>query len=273
MPLARRVLVLLFLAATTGRPAVAAGPWDQGREAVARQESSPRAPSGSSKTEIATREAVCTWAAKPPVLDGKLDDACWKEGVAITRFASFWDQTPREGTRAYLAWDDEALYYAATMTDAELRSHGEKRNDTLWDGDVFEMFFKPTADGPAYYEFQANPKALVFECAFPKRGVYPSDIHQAPVLGNKAVVQIDGTLDQGGDRDQSWTVEGRIPWTAFRATGGRPKPGDEWLFALCRYDHGAAGTQPVLMSSAPLTKPSFHRHEDYGKLRFAAPKP
>ena len=70
---------------------------------------------------------------------------------------------------------------------------------------------------------------------------------------------------------QGWTVEGRIPWTAFQPSGGKPKPGDVWRFALCRYDYGPEGTKPVLMSSAPLTQPSFHRHEDYGKLRFDGP--
>ena len=151
--------------------------------------------------------------------------------------------------------------------------HGKNRNDSLWDGDVFEMFFKPSASAPEYYEFQANPRALVFECYFPRRGVYPKDLANAPVLGNTAVVRLDGTLDHPGDRDEGWTVEGRIPWTAFAPTGGRPKPGDAWRFALCRYDYGPQGTPPVLMSSAPLTKRSFHQHEDYGVLRFEGPRP
>ena len=154
------------------------------------------------------------------------------------------------------------------MVDAELRSFGTKRNDTLWDGDVFELFFKPNSTRPEYFEFQANPRMLVFEMAFPRRGVDPLAFQTAPPLGSKAVVVLDGTLDQPGDRDRGWSVEGRIPWSAFAAAGGKPKAGDEWLFALCRYDYGPAGTQPVLMSSAPLTEPKFHRYEDYGKLRF-----
>ena len=152
--------------------------------------------------DVVTREAVCRWAKKPPVLDGKLDDACWQEAAPITRFASYWDKdkTPRAGTRAYLVWDDEALYYAGTMTDAELRSFGKHRNDTLWDGDVFELFLKPTVNGPAYYEFQANPREFVFECAMPRRGDFPRISTQAPILGNKAVVRLEGTLDHPGDK-------------------------------------------------------------------------
>jgi hypothetical protein len=224
------------------------------------------------ETDIVTRQAYCRWAVKPPVLDGKLDDKCWEEAVPIEQFASYWNKTSRAGTKAYLVWDNEALYYGATMNDNELRAHGTKRNDTLWDGDVFEMFFKPSVAKPAYYEFQANPRALIFECYFPRRGDYPQDITKAPLLGNKAAVVLNGTLDHPGDRDKGWSVEGRIPWSAFEPTGGKPKPGDEWRFAMCRYDYGPEGTKPVLMSSAPLTKPSFHQHEDYGKLRFEGPR-
>jgi hypothetical protein len=221
--------------------------------------------------DIVTRQAVCRWAAKPPVLDGKLDDPCWKEAAVIDRFASFWDKTPRAGTKAYLAWDDKAIYYAATMTDAELRAFGTRRNDSLWDGDVFELFFKPKAAKPEYYEFQANPRGLIFEVAWPARGHDFGDFTRLPPLGGKAVVTVDGTLDHPGDRDKGWTVEARISWSAFATTGGKPRPGDAWLFALCRYDYGPEGSEPVLMSSAPLREPSYHRYEDYGTLRFEGP--
>jgi hypothetical protein len=224
------------------------------------------------ETDIVTREAYCRWAAQPPVIDGKLDDRCWQNAVPITQFATYWTKTPRGGTRAYLVWDDEALYYGATMTDAELRSYGTKRNDTLWDGDVFELFFKPSPTRPEYYEFQANPRELIFECAFPARGRGPKDLTTAPLLGNKAAVTLNGTLDQPGDHDTGWTVEGRVPWSAFAPSGGKPKPGDAWRFALCRYDYGPKGTKPILMSSAPLTEPSFHRYEDYGTLHFEGPR-
>lgn len=214
-----------------------------------------------------TKTAACPRVAEPPKLDGKLDDPCWKDAKPITDFAAFWLNEPRAGTKAMLAWDDEALYYAAEMDDAELRSSGRARNDHLWEGDVFEMFLKPS-DAPAYYEFQANPRAVVFEVAFPKRAPLGHPFHEEPALGHAAAVALRGTLDKPGDVDEGWAVEGRIPWTAFAPTGGRPEVGDAWRFALCRYDHGPEGTRPVLMSSAPLTKPSFHRYEDYGTLRF-----
>ena len=92
---------------------------------------------------------------------------------------------------------------------------------------------------------------------------------QQPVMkGGLAAVRLQGTLNKWDDRDKGWTVEGRIPWSAFKATGGRPKPGDKWRFALCRYDYSKDFDRPELSSTAPLTQPDFHRYEDYGVLTF-----
>lgn len=220
----------------------------------------------------ATREAVCRRAASPIVLDGKADEPAWAAAEVIDRFPSYWSRTdPARGTRARLLWDDDALYLFATMPDAELRAFGTQRNDRLWEGDVFELFFKPHDDRPEYYEFQVNPRSVILELAFPRRGFDFKTLAARPPLGFAAVAVVDGTLDHPGDRDRSWSVEGRIPWSIFTPSGGRPQPGATWRFALCRYDYGPQGTEPILMSSAPLTQKSFHRYEDYGRLRFQGP--
>jgi hypothetical protein len=222
----------------------------------------------------ATREAVCRWAATPPAIDGKLGDPVWESAAVIEHFPSFWKGADNgTTTRARLLWDNDALYFAATMTDAELKAFGTKRNDRLWLGDVFELFFKPSDGRPEFYEFQVNPKSVILELPFPKRDATAfARLAALPPSGYKAAATLDGTLDQPGDRDHGWAVEGRIPWTAFAPTGGRPAAGSIWRFALCRYDYGPEGTEPVLMSSAPLREPNFHRYEDYGRLRFEGPR-
>jgi lysophospholipase L1-like esterase len=218
------------------------------------------------------REVACRWAPAPPTIDGRLDDPAWEAAAVIEHFPAFWRGADTgRGTRARLLWDKDALYFAATMTDAELRSFGTKRNDTLWKGDVFELFFKPFEDRPAYYEFQVNPKSVILELPFTRRGEDFATVAAKPTLGMTAVARAEGTVDQPGDRDGGWSVEGRIPWSAFAPTGGRPEPGAAWRFALCRYDYGPEGTQPLTMSSAPLRRMSFHRYEDYGRLRFEGP--
>jgi len=223
----------------------------------------------------ATREADCRWTEHAPKIDGKLDDPAWKTASVIDRFPSFWNQTesgPAHATKARLLWDHDALFFAAEMTDADVRSFGAKHNDHLWNGDVFELFFKPSRDRPEYYEFQANPKSVLFEASFLERDRPVEPFETSRPLGMSAVAMTDGTPDHPGDADKGWTVEGKIPWTAFAPSNARPEPGATWSFALCRYDYfGPEKTEPVLMSSAPLTQRSFHRFEDYGRLRFQGP--
>ena len=215
---------------------------------------------------------VCRWTDTPPVLDGKLDDAVWKRAFVIDQFPSYWNHTdPGLLTTAWLLWDNDALYFAARMTDRELRSFGEKHNDKIYNGDVFELFFKPSPNAPRYYEFEVNPKGVLMELNIPKAPFDFSKLAAEPPLGAQVVIALDGTLNQPGDVDRGWIIEGRIPWSAFADAGGRPAPDAVWRFALCRYDYGPEGTKPLLTSSAPLRKLSYHRTEDYGWLRFEGP--
>ena len=169
--MARAVVPLLVGISLTSQVAYSTPQAAEPREQD-RPRSKPVEPALPPGDQLVTRHAICRWAEEPPMLDGKLDDECWRRAAVIDHFATFWTvpRTPRKGTAAYLAWDKDALYYAGSMTDAELRSFGTRRNDSLWNGDVFELFLKPSAERPEYYEFQANPRGNVFEIAFPRRG-------------------------------------------------------------------------------------------------------
>ncbi len=222
-----------------------------------------------------TRTADCRWAAVAPTIDGKLDDPAWKEAAVIEHFPAFWSKTdlgPQHAMKVRIVWDRDALYFAATMTDADVRAYGTRHNDFLWNGDVFEMFFKPSRDRPEYFEFQVNPRSTLFEAAFLARNKATEPFETSKPMGMTAVAVVDGSMDQTGDTDKGWSVEGKIPWTAFGPKFTRPEPGTAWSFALCRYDYfGPAQTPPVLMSSAPLLEPKFHRFEDFGLLHFMGP--
>ena len=90
--------------------------------------------------------------------------------------------------------------------------------------------------------------------------------------GATLAVKLNGTLNDWKDRDKGWTVEGRIPWRAFEASGGKPAVGAKWRFALCRYDYSTDFEEPDLSSTAPLPVPNFHHYEGYGELVFVGPK-
>lgn len=219
------------------------------------------------------RAAECRWSKARIKIDGKLDEVMWDKAEVIQDFAVFWQKRPaKTSTRARLLWDDTNLYFSAEMEDSDLYADLTIRNSMTWTNDVFELFFKPAQDNRTYYEFQVNAANTPLELFLPSRG---SGGYQrfAPFtrLGMESAVKLTGTLNDWRDQDTGWVVEGGIPWTAFTATGGKPKPGDKWRFALCRYDYSVAFEQVETSSCAPLTQSDFHRYEDYSVLTFVGP--
>ena len=236
--------------------------------------SGPRSPAAATPVPPASPVA-CRFADDPITIDGTLDDVAWKDAATIENFSMPWlgkDSKPvTKATRAKILWDRENLYVAADMDDADLYADITEHDGQTWDNDVFEVFLKPAADKPAYYEFQVNAANTQFDCFVPRRG-HVGRFKKLHDFGIESAVKLRGTLDDWTDRDQGWSVEMRIPWSSFMPTGGRPEPGDEWRFALCRYDHDTSRERPELSTSAPLQELSFHRHEDYAPLKFVGPQ-
>src|SRR5262249_31499831 len=151
----------------------------------------------------------------------------------------------RTATRARLLWDREYLYFFADMEDHDLFADVTEHNGRTWSNDVFELFFKPAEDRPAYYEFQVNAAGTIYDSFIPGRGGAIPPNNDAP-FHVEAKVHLRGTLNQRQDRDEGWSVEGRIPWKDFFRTGGRPATDARWKFALCRYDYSVEFETPEL---------------------------
>jgi uncharacterized repeat protein (TIGR03806 family) len=219
----------------------------------------------------------CRWADTTITLDGKDDDAAWKHAQTIEAFHLPWlGQDARMGrtaTKAKLLWDREYLYFFAEMEDSDLFADITEHDGDTWTNDVFELFFKPDKQKPGYYEFQVNAAGTKFDAFFPKRDF--GDFEKQKRAGEfhiEAKVRLRGTLNRRDDVDQGWSVEGRIPWTDFLRTGGRPEPGESWALNLCRYDYHKDWKEPELSCIAPIKEKKigafFHQTEDYATLKF-----
>ncbi|MEX2120529.1 MAG: PQQ-dependent sugar dehydrogenase [Pirellulales bacterium] len=226
----------------------------------------------------AKQEFVCRFTTEPITIDGKPAEAAWQSAELIDHFYQPWQKDrakARSSTRARLLWDREHFYFLAEMNDADLYADVEEHDGETWYNDVFELFFKPADDKPGYYEFQVNPAGTVLDMFLPRRGAggyrrfaRDGEFHV------EAKVALRATLNQWQDRDEGWTVEGRIPWRDFVRTGGRPEVDETWKFTLCRYDYSVDFEGPELSTCAPLDSlphPNFHHFEDYATLKFEGP--
>src|SRR5439155_21866156 len=188
---------------------------------------------------VPLRSAECRWRNGPIKIDGVLNEKDWDNAETLDNFAVYWQKRKaKSATTARLLWDDRYLYFSAEMEDEDLYADVKDFNGMTWTNDVFELFFKPNKDALLYYEFQVNALNTQLELLLPSRGAGGYQrFGPLTKLGMESAVKLQGTLNKWDDKDTGWTVEGRIPWSAFKLAGGRPEPGARWHFALCRYDY------------------------------------
>lgn len=222
-------------------------------------------------------EFTCKFTELPIEIDGLAKDPAWETADVIDCFHLPWlgakARAGRTATKARLLWDKDNFYFFAEMEDQDLYADVKEQDGMLWSNDVFELFFKPADDKPGYYEFQVNPVNARLDMFIPRRG--GSAYQRFKDDGKfdfKTAVKLKGSLNKWSDKDEGWTVEGKIPWTDFLRTGGRPDLNEKWKFTLCRYDYSTEFEGPELSTVAPLKQANFHAWEDYATLKFAPPQ-
>ena len=101
-------------------------------------------------------------------LDGKLDEAVWKDAASTGDFVRTMDgMKPDQKTTAKVLYDDKNLYVAFEMEDKDVWSTLTKPDDKLWTQEAVEMFIDADGDGKTYVELQANPKGAIFDSYLP----------------------------------------------------------------------------------------------------------
>lgn len=215
-----------------------------------------------------------------PTIDGRLDDAAWQSAARVGPFVDVGSgrenpALPVQGN-ARLLWDDHFLYVGMEVRDAKVRGGFPKDvpDPHLWERDTVELMIDPEGDGDNkdYYEIQVNPQNLAFDTQYDDYN-YPNGNGKGPFgheewsAGLTSAVVVHGTLDDDSDVDQGYTVEMKIPWTAFtKAKAAPPMPGTSWRMNFyAMQNNGGVAWSPILGMG------NFHRASRFGVVRWAAP--
>jgi Carbohydrate family 9 binding domain-like len=168
-------------------------------------------------------------------VDGRLNEPSWSSAPWTDAFVDIEGDrrpVPRYRTRAKMLWDDDAFYVAAEMEEPDVWATLTARDSVIFRDNDFEVFIDPEGDTHAYCELEVNALGTVWDLLLikPYRDGGPA-IHGWDIAGLQAAVEVRGTLNQPGDKDEGWTVEIAMPWEILReAAAGRrpPQPGDRW---------------------------------------------
>jgi hypothetical protein len=150
--------------------------------------------------------------AKPPTIDGKLDDEVWKSAVVLKDFYQIQpgdNIAPSKPTEVMLGYDSRFLYVAFHCFDEpdKVRANIPKRDD-IWNDDYVGILFDTFNDKRKAYEFDFNPLGIQAD------GIWTDgqgeDFSLDVVVESKGMVTTDG-----------YTIEVAIPFKSIRYVGGK----------------------------------------------------
>ena len=217
----------------------------------------------------------CHRASGPIRIDGKLDDAAWRQVPWTSDFIDIeGDARPRPKfrTRVKMLWDDKYLYIAAELEEPDVKATLTQRDSVIFKDNDFEVFVKPLPDTESYYEFEINALNTGWDLFLPKP--YNKDgqpDNSWDIEGLKTAVAVQGTLNKSDDKDRGWTVEIAYPLSAFasRQQVPHPKPGTTWRINFSRVEWTAGQPKEDNWVWSPQGVIDMHVPERWGYLHFS----
>ena len=149
---------------------------------------------------------------RPPVIDGRLDEAVWANAARLDGFRQVHpgdNLDPSQPTTVLIGYDRRALYLAFRADDASGMVRATlARRDAIADDDVVGVYLDTFHDHRRAYYIFFNPYGIQAD------GIYTEGA-AAPDLTVDLVIESRGIVDAGG-----YTVEAAIPFASLRYRSG-----------------------------------------------------
>lgn len=196
-----------------------------------------------SSTFLSGIRYICYRAPSPLLVDGRLDKTSWLKAAWTESFVDIEGDLkprPRFTTRAKMLWDDDYFYVAADLEEPDVWATLTERDSVIYHDNDFEVFIDPDGDTHEYYEFEINALNTGWDLLLvkPYRDGGPA-VTAWDIAGLKTAIEVQGTVNQPGDRDDGWSVEIAFPWSVLAQCAHRrtpPEPGDQWRVNFSRVE-------------------------------------
>ena len=231
------------------------------------------------------RQYTCLRTEGAPKIDGKLDDAAWRQAAWTEDFVDIEGSDrphPRFRTRSKMLWDDQNLYIAAELQEPDVWATLTEHDSVIFHDNDFEVFLDPGGKGIEYFEFEINAWNTGWDLFLPKPyrlGGKADNGWEIP--GLRTAVRIQGTMNHAGDQDRGWTIEMAFPWSAFRGRAQAnfpPRSGETWRINFSRVewktrpDSRPRSEKEDNWVWSPQGQVNMHIPEHWGFVHFASPE-
>lgn len=190
--------------------------------------------------------ATAVLTAKPPVLDGNIEDGFWNQAIKTGDFRTKDDKDISAPTSAFFTYDKDNLYICIKCEEPNMAGMQTKVTDKdgpVWQDDSVEVFIDTDLDRKTYYQIIVNSSGIIYDA-----------------FGYDKSVNLNPTVATAKDKD-SWTVEIAIPWENLKTT--KPELGHKMGIGLVR-----SRTQIKEVQQCPVLFGSNHQPDMFGDLLF-----
>ncbi len=197
-------------------------------------------------------------ASAAPQIDGRLDEACWAQAPAHASYYKYFVPNPPPGelrAEHRLLHDERGLYVAIINYEEhpdKLRMRFTDRdNPNLWTDDCAELYIDCHGNGIGFRNFVISAGGAV------------SDMMRVDGAVTLSEWSGDSWHAKTGVESDRWIIEAFFPWTDL---GGRPQPGDLWMFCHVRY----AFTSGKFVGVTSAAGGNYSNPGEFGYLAFQA---
>ncbi|MGC9316632.1 MAG: sugar-binding protein, partial [Armatimonadota bacterium] len=191
------------------------------------------------------RDYTVARASEAPAIDGRLDDRVWREAQPATDFRLLGTVgSSKQQTRAWAAWDEEALYVAYQCPESE-KQQPSLKSEKIWNRDAVDTALDPDGDREDFLQIiiDAAGSAEQFSKGYNGRQVR-WDVEHAV-----------------GEYEGGWAVEMAVPWSEM---GVEPHSGMTFTANFVRY----RPYPPVdeMQTWSPMPGPAINDPERFGNF-------
>jgi len=168
---------------------------------------------------------------QPPVLDGKLDEACWKQAPEFTRYRVR-TKLPKgkaaQKTSLKIVWGDRGIYFGITNYEKKLDalkvSVRTRNGGYIWADDSAELYIDPTATGYTMFKFDINSVGAI------------GDFWQVDMGFTDYNWSASSAKAVCGKTADAWVIEYFVSWDDLKK---KPQVGSIWMLIHRRLEYSS----------------------------------
>jgi Carbohydrate family 9 binding domain-like len=176
-------------------------------------------------------------------------------------------------TKFKILYSSTGLYVFFQGEDDKITTKDYKDFESIFNGDVYEVFFHTNPDVKVYFEYEVNHlgKELILAISNLPGQNYNSWVPRNPGGKNRSgiqkAVEVVGGKPEINGNIKSWSAEIFFPFgTLGLFQNVPPKSGTLWNANFCRLDYD--GGAMIKWSWTPTIKKSFHELDQFRSIKF-----